>query len=172
VRVDIQQRAIDLVSSRFGAAFRGEGAFRDQRWVVVDRAVNGPVLQALRDELGFAFLMDLTCVDYLGWDAQGLPAPPERFCLVYQLYDHVANGYFRVKAWVPEGDAEAPSVHTLWKAVTWAEREIWDQYGIRFAGLPDHRRILNPMDYTGHPLRKDYPLVGRGERSNFPQYVK
>jgi NADH-quinone oxidoreductase subunit C len=170
--VDIQQRAIDLVSSRFPQAHRGEGAFREQRWALVDRQAVPEILKVLRDELGFGFLMDLTCVDWLGWNAPG-PAPAtERFTLVYQLYNLDENCYFRIKADIPEGDPEAPSIAALWKCVPWAEREIWDQYGIRFAGLADHRRLLNPMDYTGHPLRKDYPLTGRGERSNFPQYVK
>lgn len=169
--MDIQQRAIDLVSSRFGAGLQGEGAFRDQRWVVVDRASIVGVLTALRDELGFRFLMDLTCVDWQGW-AAGPPPATERFTVVYQLYAQEQNCYFRVKVDVPESDPEVPTVSTLWPCAPWAEREVWDQYGIRFAGLVDHRRLLNPMDYTGHPLRKDYPLIGRGERSNFPQYVK
>jgi len=170
--VDCQQRAFDLVSSRFGSALLGEGAFRDQRWAIIDRGSNAAILEALRDDLGFSFLMDLTCVDWLGWDAEGLERPPERFSVIYLLYNPTENCYFRLKTFVPESDPEVPTVSHLWKCAAWAEREVWDQYGLRFTNLADHRRILNPIDYTGHPLRKDYPLTGRGERSNFPQYVK
>ena len=61
-----------------------------------------------------------------------------------------------------------PSVVPLWEGANWLEREVWDMFGIRFDGHPDLRRILLPEEFTAFPLRKDYPLQGRGERHNFP----
>jgi NADH-quinone oxidoreductase subunit C len=56
----------------------------------------------------------------------------------------------------------------MWEGTNWMEREVWDMFGIRFDGHPDLRRILLPEEFTAHPLRKDYPMQGRGERHNFP----
>jgi len=88
------------------------------------------------------------------------------------LYSFKHNDYFRVKTWVSEVTPEADSVTSVYRSAGWAEREVWDMYGITFRNHPDLRRILMPMDYQGHPLRKDYPLTGNGERQNFPRYVK
>jgi NADH-quinone oxidoreductase subunit C len=122
-------------------------------------------LQTLRDhpELQFNFLMDLTAVDYLGRDP--------RFELVYHLASieeqprgSAPSSLFRrlrVKAAVAEDPCEAPSVIEVWPAANWMEREVWDLYGIRFAGHPDLRRILLYERFRGHPLRKDYPKERR-----------
>ncbi len=91
--------------------------------------------------------------------------------MVYNLCSIGTGARARVKAFVPEGDPEIDSASALWKAAPWAEREVYDLYGIRFRNHPDLKRILMPDDYEGHPLRKDYPLQGRGERQNFPRYA-
>jgi NADH-quinone oxidoreductase subunit C len=68
-------------------------------------------------------------------------------------------------------DDPEPAVRSavpLWEAANWLEREVWDLFGIRFEGHPDLRRLVMPEQFTAHPLRKDYPLQGRGERHNFP----
>ena len=65
-------------------------------------------------------------------------------------------------------EVELPSVYPLWKSADWMEREVYDMFGITFEGHPDLRRILMPDEFTAFPLRKDYPLKGRGERHNFP----
>lgn len=164
--MDLQQTTIDALKERFGAAILGEGEHAGQRWVYIPREHVVEILTHCRDALGFEMLMDQTCVDYLN---QGTP---ERFCVVWQLYSMKHNAYFRLKAWVPEEDAEVPTASGIWKAANWAEREIYDMFGVRFRGHPDMRRLLLPFDYDGHPLRKDYPLQGRGERYNFPRYTK
>ena len=69
---------------------------------------------------------------------------------------------------VNEPDLAVPSAVPLWEGANWLEREVWDMFGIRFEGHPDLRRILLPEEFTAFPLRKDYPLQGRGERHNFP----
>ena len=108
-------------------------------------------LQTLRDDsvLGFDALTDLTAVDYLGREP--------RFEVVYQLNSLAQHHRLRVKAPVPGDDPSIASVTSLWKAALWAEREVWDLFGIRFVGHPDLRRILMYPEFVGHPLLKDYP---------------
>ena len=73
-----------------------------------------------------------------------------------------------VKTFLNEPDLSVASVFPLWQGADWMEREVYDMYGITFVGHPDLRRILMPEEFTSFPLRKDYPLRGRGERHNFP----
>jgi NADH-quinone oxidoreductase subunit C len=142
----------------------GEGAHAGQRWIELRRDRIVDALRLCRDRLGADMLMDLTAVDWLDQGKR------ERFQIVYQLFSLGRNEYARVKAWVPEDDPEIATVTPLWKAAGWAEREVWDLFGIRFAGNRDLRRLVLPENYPGHPLRKDYPLIGHGERNNFPRY--
>ena len=111
------------------------------------------LMTALRDDPRFAFeqLMDLAGVDW--------PERAERFQIVYNLLSVSLNQ--RVRIIVSTG-AETPvaSVHEVWPAATWWEREAWDLFGIVFSGQPDLRRILTDYGFEGHPLRKDFPLTG------------
>lgn len=137
--------------------------FRGQTRVVVPRGNLLAVMSILRDERGFDFLVDITCVDYLHYrDAA------DRFGLVYLLASTATNERITVRVYLNEPDLVVPTVVPLWEGANWMEREVWDMFGITFAGHPDHRRILLPEEFTAHPLRKDYPLQGRGERHNFP----
>ena len=147
------------------AAFPGLqfSRFRDQDRLVVPRESLYAVLERLKEEFGFDFLVDLTCVDYLHFrDAK------DRFGLVYLLANTATNQRLTVRVFVNDPEPEVPSVVGLWEAANWMESEVWDMFGIRFSGHPDLRRILLPEEFTAHPLRKDYPLQGRGERHNFP----
>jgi NADH-quinone oxidoreductase subunit C len=122
--------------------------------VVHARAGELPALmRALRDDPRFACeqLMDLCGVDW--------PERTPRFDLVYNLLSVGLNHRVRVVAGVAEGEA-APSVHEIWPVATWFEREAWDLFGIPFEGQPDLRRILTDYGFSGHPLRKDFPLTG------------
>jgi NADH-quinone oxidoreductase subunit C len=113
------------------------------------------VLRGLRDDAATRFdrLTDLTAVDYLGRSP--------RFEVVYQLHSLAHRHRLRVKTGVPEDDATVPTVSGLWTAALWAEREVFDLFGIRFDGHPDLRRILLYPEFVGHPLRKDYELGRR-----------
>jgi NADH-quinone oxidoreductase subunit C len=92
----------------------------------------------------------------------------ERFSVVYHLLSHETAERVTVKAYVPEDKSELPSAESLWKTADWQEREIYDLFGILFKGHPNLIRIMNPDDYKGHPLRKDYPRLGMKERDDFP----
>ena len=77
-----------------------------------------------------------------------------------------------MRTFVGGSEPSVPSVVSLWAGANWLEREVWDMFGIEFTGHPYLRRILLPEAFTAHPLRKDYPLQGRGERHNFPVIVR
>jgi NADH-quinone oxidoreductase subunit C len=108
-------------------------------------------------------LAELTAVDYLEY-----PGATDRFGVVYGLLSTLTGERLIVKTFVNPPDPKLPSVVPLWRAADWMEREVFDMFGIVFTGHPDLRRILMPEEFTAFPLRKDYPLRGRGERHNFP----
>jgi NADH-quinone oxidoreductase subunit C len=116
-------------------------------------------LRFLRDDPGTAFdmLMDLAAVDYLKYPGRNGP----RFEVVYHLYSLSRGKRLRIKVGVDAAAPEVPSAIAIWPAANWMEREVWDLYGIRFAGHPDLRRILLYDEFEGHPLRKDYPKERR-----------
>lgn len=117
----------------------------------------------LRDDPSFLYnyLSDLTAIDRLNLD------DTIRFAVVYQLYSHKFQRRLRVKIPVPEDQLHTESVVSIWPAADWLEREVYDMYGVIFDNHPDLRRILMPDDFESYPLRKDYPLHGKGERDNF-----
>ena len=125
--------------------------FRDQAILIVSAENIVPAVQALRDEFGFAMLSAQTAVDY------GAEADP-RFHVVYQLRDVQRNFLITLRVPASGSNLSVPSLVPLFPNANWFEREIWDMFGITFAGHPDLRRILMPYDWQGHPLRKDYPL--------------
>ena len=111
---------------------------------------------------GFNFLVDLTAVDNLtlgGYD---------RFAVVYHLLSHENVERIVVKAYIHEEKPSLPSVESLWKTANWQEREVYDLYGIEFEDHPNLIRIMNPDEFNGYPLRKDFPRQGRGVRKDFP----
>ncbi len=111
------------------------------------------VLQMLRDTPGLEYqqLMEIAGVDY--------PERPERFEVVYHLLSLTMNRRIRVKLSVDEA-TPVPSVTALWPVAGWLEREVFDMYGVAFAGNSDLRRILTDYGFDGHPQRKDFPLTG------------
>jgi len=123
---------------------------------------------AAHREAGFGMLADLTAVDYLGHPGRALPddVAPERFELVVMLLSLAPEETMtrvrrvRIRVQVPEDAAEVTSLWDLYRGAEAMEREVYDMYGIAFAGHPDLTRILMPEDWEGHPLRKDFG-VGR-----------
>jgi NADH-quinone oxidoreductase subunit C len=153
----------DTLKERLGAdSFRTE-LFRDNRRLIVSPDRLYPVLECLKETCGFDMLADLTAVDYLNY-----PDARDRFGVVYVLLKITTGERVIVKTYLNEPELTIPSAFPLWKGADWMEREVFDMYGIVFEGHPDLRRILMPEEFTAFPLRKDYPLRGRGERHNFP----
>jgi NADH-quinone oxidoreductase subunit C len=137
--------------------------FRDNTRLLVAPSRLFELLSLLKHDHGFDMLADLTAVDYLYY-----PDATDRFGVVYALLNCETGERLYVKTMLNEPDLTLPSVFPLWKGADWMEREVFDMYGIRFEGHPDLRRILMPDAFATYPLRKDYPLRGRGERHNFP----
>jgi NADH-quinone oxidoreductase subunit C len=117
-------------------------------------------------ELGFTYFIDLCGADYLKYSQP----MPERFAVVTTLLSPKLGVKVQVRAFVPAMEPSIASISDVFRGANWTEREVWDLYGIVFTGHPDLKRILLPDDYEGHPLRKDYPQRGRGERGSFPVY--
>jgi NADH-quinone oxidoreductase subunit C len=141
--------------------------FRDNKRIVVPADRVFDVLQSLKAQYGFDFLADLAGIDYLGY-----PDATDRYGVVYALTNTKTGDRLFVKTFANDPDPELPSVVSLWRGADWMEREVYDMYGVRFAGHPDLRRILMPSEFVGYPLRKDYPLRGHGERHNFPHLTR
>jgi len=137
--------------------------FRGQARIVVPVDALLEVLKVLKEKHGFDLLVDVTCVDYLDYHGA-----KDRYGMVYVLANTETNARLTVRCFVNDPEPTVPSVVELWQGANWLEREVWDLFGIRFAGHPDLRRIVLPEAFAAHPLRKDYPLQGRGERHNFP----
>jgi NADH-quinone oxidoreductase subunit C len=148
---------------RFGADGFATSEFRGNRRVVVPAPQVHAVLEFLKQQCGFDMLFELTAVDYLRY-----PDARDRYGVVYGLLDTAAGTRLYVKTFVNDPEPALPSVYPLWKGADWLEREVYDMYGVVFEGHPDLRRILMPPEFVGFPLRKDYPLRGKGERHNFP----
>ncbi len=108
-------------------------------------------LRLLRDEHDYQQLMEIAGVDY--------PNRAERFEVVYMLLSLTKNHRIKVRVTTDEA-TPVPTVTTLWPVAGWLEREVFDMYGVLFAGHPDLRRILTDYGFQGHPQRKDFPLTG------------
>jgi NADH-quinone oxidoreductase subunit C len=156
---------LDKLNAKFAGAFT-TSSFRDNHRVLVSAEkapeVIFPLLKCLKEECGFDMLAELGGIDYLNY-----PNATDRYCVVYGLTNTATGERVWVKAFANDPDPELPSVYDLWRGADWMEREVFDMYGVKFAGHPDPRRILMPHEFTAFPLRKDYPLRGYGERHNF-----
>jgi NADH-quinone oxidoreductase subunit C len=157
----IEPATVEAVKAQFPALQWSE--FRGATRAVVPRESLAAVFKHLHDVRGFDLLVDVTCVDYLNYRGA-----EDRFGLVYQLCNTATNERLALRVFLNEPDLSVPSAVGVWQGANWLEREVYDMFGITFDGHPDLRRILMPEEFTAFPLRKDYPLQGRGERHNFP----
>jgi NADH-quinone oxidoreductase subunit C len=118
--------------------------------IPVERALE--VFRVCAERLGYEFLVDCTAVD---WKDR----PEGRFDVIWWIHRHRDERRLRLKVRVADG-VEVASATPVWKTANWMEREVWDMFGIRFAGHPNLERILTWEGFGGHPLRKDFPVEG------------
>lgn len=140
----------ELLKERFGGQITEFSTYLGQNFLVAKPEAAIPVLEVLKLELDFDYMVDLTAVDY--------PKRPERFDLVYILYSFPRNERIRVKTMIPDGYRPATAV-TVHLTANWLEREVFDMFGIQFEGHPDMRRILLPEEWQGYPLRKEHSIL-------------
>lgn len=150
--MDLDALTVSLQEAVPGATFERAPSLDLHPTLYASRDQVPDVARVLRDrpDLRFAFLAELTAVDYH-------PREP-RFELVYILVSIEHRHRLRLKVRLQGGDARVRTVSEVWPAANWLEREVWDLFGIVFDGHPDPRRLLMPEDWEGYPLRKDYPV--------------
>jgi NADH-quinone oxidoreductase subunit C len=127
---------------------------REELTIHVDRSDIREACALLRDDTTcpFNFLSDVTCVDWY-------PSEP-RFEVVYHLLSIPKKERVRLKVRLNSSSPTVDSITSVWLGANYFEREVYDLFGVRFAGHPYLRRIMMPEDWEGHPLRKDYPVEG------------
>ena len=139
----------------FGESILETSTYLGQNFIVAKPDSAIPILEYLKLESDFDYLVDITAVDW--------PKRAERFDVVYILYSFSRNERVRVKIFIPDGfqPQTAVGVHLT---ANWLEREVYDMFGIEFASHPDMRRILMPDEWQGFPLRKDYGILQQDQR--------
>jgi NADH-quinone oxidoreductase subunit C len=156
------EETVVKLRQRFGEGAIATSQFRDNFRVHVGADQAYDVLAHLKNECGFDMLVELGGADYLRY-----PDAKDRYGVWYCLLNVATGQRLIVKTFANDPSPRLKSVFSLWKGADWMEREVYDMFGVEFEGHPDLRRILMPDEFTSFPLRKDYPMRGRGERHNF-----
>jgi NADH-quinone oxidoreductase subunit C len=149
--VPAREGIIDAVRAAAGNAFISGKEEVGETSIDVVRESIAEVLRTLRDQFDYQQLMEIAGVDY--------PERAERFEVVYHLLSITRNHRLRVRVATDE-ETPVPTVTNVYPVAGWLEREVFDMYGVVFAGNPDLRRILTDYGFRGHPQRKDFPLTG------------
>jgi NADH-quinone oxidoreductase subunit C len=150
------------IEESFPTGFIKAVEWRGDVAISVKRETLHQVACFLREDpaMDFDYIIHVSSVDW--------PDEEERFEVVYELYSIRNRHRIRLKTRVPESDCVVDSLTDLWRGADFMEREVYDMMGIRFRNHPDLRRILMPDEYEeGYPLRKDFPLRGKGWRDTF-----
>jgi NADH-quinone oxidoreductase subunit C len=152
----------ERIQNTFPEAFIKAVEWRGDLALQVKRERLHDICQYLHDtpDLDFDYIVHVSSVDW--------PDDPERFEVVYEFYSIRHRQRVRVKTRVPEDECVVDSLTDIWKGADFMEREVFDMMGIRFRRHPNLTRILLPDDFPeGYPLRKDFPLRGKGWRDTF-----
>jgi NADH-quinone oxidoreductase subunit C len=143
------------LKQRFGDAISELSTYLGQNFAVAKPEAVVPVIEYLKLETDFDYLVDVTAVDW--------PNRANRFDVVYILYSFPRNERLRIKTFIADG-YRLQTLVGVHLTANWLEREVFDMFGIEFAGHPDLRRILLPEEWEGYPLRKDYSILKQDER--------
>ena len=143
------------LKERFGDRISETSTYLGQNFIVAKPDSVISILEYLKLEADFDYLVDITAVDW--------PKRPERFDVIYILYSFARNERVRIKTYIPDS-SKPDSATRVYLTANWLEREVYDMFGIDFAGHPDLRRILLPDEWQGHPLRKDYGILQQDQR--------
>jgi NADH-quinone oxidoreductase subunit C len=139
----------DKFKRRYGSGLDPQ-TYLGQNYFSVDRSLIPDLLRMLRDDEQFDYCVDVTAVHY--------PKREKQFDVLWILYSFQRNERVRVKTQIADGES-IPSCVPIWPTANWLEREVYDMFGIKFAGHPNLKRILLPDGWEGHPLRKDYDIL-------------
>jgi NADH-quinone oxidoreductase subunit C len=145
-----ESEMVASLKQQYGSGIVEALSYLGQKYVTVDSSILAEILLRMRDEEGFNYCVDITAVHY--------PKREQQFDIIYVLYSFAHNQRIRVKSRIADG-AMIQSAVSIWPTADWLEREVFDMFGIPFAGHPGLKRILLPEDWTGHPLRKDYGIL-------------
>lgn len=157
----IDNTTVVKLKEKFLDAIQDITEYRNEITVLVKCEKVLDILRFLHDDkdLGYNFLADLTSVDWFQRDP--------RFDVVYHIRSLNHNFFIRIKVQLNDGE-KIESATPVWTTANWLEREVYDLMGIEFSNHPDLRRIVTPDHWEDHPLRKDYPLVGKNEPLSTP----
>ena len=150
---------VEELSAALGERLVSAHQLHGETVLAVRREALVEVLTILRDGHEYQQLMEIAGVDYPDRESS---VNGGRFEVVYMLLSLTRNSRIIVKVSTDEA-TPVPTVTTLWPVAGWLEREVFDMYGVVFAGNPDLRRILTDYGFEGHPFRKDFPLSGYQE---------
>ncbi len=155
----MSQKLVERLQQEFGADILATASLHGDETITVGPENVLPVLKHLRDKEGCEQLSDVVGVDY--------PDLEQRFEVNYLVHSWSRNYRLRVKVAVAEGQA-IPSASSIYSSANWAEREVYDLFGIPFSDHPDLRRLLTHHEFEGHALRKDYPIE-QGQELRAPE---
>lgn len=149
---DNGQATVAALKAKFGDAISEENLFRGDWCVTVSNEKLHDAAAFLKHDLGYLQFSSVSGVDHY-------PDEP-RFRVVYMLTHMQKKNQFRFQVRLEGENPEVATVSDVWAAANWMEREVFDFFGVHFLNHPDLRRLLMPEDFEGHPLRKDFPLLG------------
>lgn len=142
---------LNLMKTEFGAKIQEASSPRPKRVIInIDRKDILDICKYLKEK-DFDYLSCISGVDF-----------EDRYESVYHIWNNDSKILVQINAVIPRDDVKIDSVHSIWKAADWLEREAYDMLGIEYVGHPDLRRILLPDDYDGYPLKKDFKLEAGG----------